>query len=99
MKPVNSAPKRAVAMFITILMNSFSILGATTASQLIFTAQPASTVVGVSITNVVLQLVDKYGTNVAQSGVAITLTLNKTGLTGTTNLTTDASGKAAFTNL
>ena len=99
MKPVNSAPKRAVAMFITILMNSFSILGATTASQLIFTAQPASTVVGASITNVVLQLVDKNGTNVAQSGVAITLTLNKTGLTGTTNLTTDASGKAAFTNL
>ncbi len=99
MKPVKTIPKRAIAMFITILMNSFSILGATTASQLIFTAQPTSTVVGAGITNVVVQLADKNGTNVAQSGVAISLALNKTGLTGTTNLTTDASGKAAFTNL
>jgi hypothetical protein len=99
MKPVKTTPKRAVAMFITILMNSFSILGATTASQLFFTAQPASTVVGAAITNVVVQLADKNGTNVAQSGIAISLALNKSGLTGTTNVTTDASGKAAFTNL
>ena len=99
MKPAKTAPKRAVALFIAILMNSFSILGATTASQLIFTAQPASTVVGAGITNVVVQLADKTGTNVAQSGVMISLALNKSGLTGKTNIITDANGKAAFTNL
>ncbi len=99
MKPLKAAPQRAVALFITILMNSFSVLGATTATQLIFTAQPPSALVGAAITNVVIQLADKNGTNVAQSGVTILLTSSKTGLTGTTNVVTDASGKAAFTNL
>ncbi len=99
MKPAKTTPKWAVALFITIMMNSFSILGATTASQLIFAVQPASTIVGAGITNVIVQLADKNGTNVAQSGVVILIALNKSGLTGKTNIMTDASGKAAFTDL
>jgi hypothetical protein len=76
------------------------MLAATTATQLAFTTQPTNTVVGAGITNLVVQLKDKGGTNVAQGGVAISLVLSKgIGLTGTTNVTTDVSGKAAFTNL
>jgi phosphotransferase system IIA component len=99
MKPVKTNKNWAVALFITMVLNGFSTLAANPATQLVFTAQPVSTVVGASITNVVVQLVDKNGTNVAQSGVAITLALNKSGLSGTTNLATDATGKAAFTSL
>jgi len=99
MKTINTTRKRATALFITFLLNSFSLLAASTATQLAFTTQPASAVVGAGITNVVVQLKSSGGTNVAQSGVAIALALNKTGLAGTTNVTTDATGKAAFTNL
>ena len=50
--------------------------------------------------SMVVQLKAKNGTNVLQSGTAISLALNKGfGLTGTTNVTTDVSGKATFTNL
>ena len=99
MKPDNTVKKLTAALFAAFLMGSFSLFAGNTATQLLFTAQPVSTVVGASITNVVVQLADKSGTNVAQSGVAISLALNKSGLTGTTNVTTDANGKAAFTNL
>ncbi len=70
------------------------------ATQLSFSAQPPNTVVGAGITNVVVQLKDKAGTNAAQSGVVVSLALNKGGgLAGVTNATTDATGRAAFANL
>jgi YDG domain/Bacterial Ig-like domain (group 3)/MBG domain (YGX type) len=94
------AKNRAAALFITLLMNGFSLLAANTATQLVFTTQPTNSIVGAGITNVVVQLADKGGTNVAQSGITILLTLNKGGgLSGTTNLITDASGKVAYANL
>jgi aspartate carbamoyltransferase regulatory subunit len=99
MKPENTVRKKSAALFVALVMGSFPLLAANTATQLLFTVQPASTVVGAGITNVVVQLADKNGTNVAQSGVTISLALNKSGLTGTTNVATDATGKAAFTNL
>jgi len=52
------------------------------------------------MTNVVVQLKDGQGGNVTKIGTAITLSLNTgSGLGGTTSVTTDVSGKAAFTNL
>ena len=100
MKLVKAAQKRAAALIAIFLASSFSMLAATTATQLMFAVQPASTTVGAGITNVAVQLKDKTGTNVSQSGITISLALNKgSGLAGTTNVITDASGKAAFTNL
>ena len=70
------------------------------AYQLTFTTQPVATIVGAKMAGVVVQLKAKNGTNVPQSGTVISLSLNKgAGLTGTTNVATDATGKAAFTNL
>ena len=97
---VGAVKKRVAAFFVAIALGNFSLLAANPATQLAFTAQPPSTVVGAAITNVVVQLKDKIGTNFVQSGVVISLALNKGGgLAGFTNATTDASGKAAFTNL
>jgi len=99
MKTANVIRIKTGALVIALLLGNFSLLAANSATQLFFIAQPVSTVVGAGITNVVLQLADKNGTNVAQSGVAVSLALNKSGLSGTTNVTTDANGKAAFANL
>ncbi len=69
-------------------------------SRLAFTTQPAGTTSSATMTAVVVQLQDQFSNNVAGSGTNISLTLNGGGiLGGTTNLTTDASGKATFTNL
>ena len=70
------------------------------AYQLTFTTQPVNTTVGANMASVVVQLRAQNGTNVLQSGTAVSLALNKgTGLMGITNLNTDSSGKATFTNL
>ena len=72
----------------------------TAAYQLTFTTQPVTTTVGAKLTNVVVQIRSQNGTNVPQSGTTVSLALNKgAGLTGTTNVNTDASGKATFSNL
>jgi hypothetical protein len=92
--------KNGTAWATAILMSSISMLAANTATQIKFTGQPTNTVVGAVMTNVLVQLADNGGTNVNQSGVVIVISLSKGGgLGGTTNLTTDASGNAAFTNL
>lgn len=97
---VGAVKKRVAAFFVALTLGSFSLLAANSAMQLAFTTQPPSTVVGAAITNVVVQLKDKTGTNAVQSGVVISLALNRGGgLAGITNATTDATGKAAFTNL
>ena len=97
---VGAVKKRVAAFLVAIALGNFPLLAANPATQLAFTAQPPSTVVGAAITNVVVQLKDKTGTNATQSGVVISLALNKGGgLAGVTNATTDATGKAAFTNL
>src|SRR5208282_1405182 len=70
------------------------------AYQLTFTTQPVTSTVGAKMASVVVQLKAQNGTNVPQSGTAVYLALNKSfGLVGTTNVTTDVSGKATFTNL
>ena len=98
MKPLTTAWKRAAAGLVCIVMSQNFLMAA--ATQLSFFAQPPNTVVGAGITNVVVQLKDKAGTNAAQSGVVVSLALNKGGgLAGVTNATTDATGRAAFTNL
>ena len=90
----------AVLLSLAVNLSSTSAAAATTASQLAFTTQPVNTLVGTKMTNVVVQLKDAQGSNVAKSGTAITLTLNTgSGLSGTTSVSTDASGKAAFANL
>ena len=88
------------ALFLTFLMNSLSALAAANATQLVFTAQPTNTLVGASLTNIVVQLASRNGTNIAQSGIAVTMVLSRGGgLSGNTNVATDASGKAVFNNL
>jgi autotransporter-associated beta strand protein len=72
------------------------------ANKLAFTTQPASTNVNVTMAPVVAQVQDQYGNPVAQSGTAITLTLNNGGssvLTGTIPQNTDGSGAATFSDL
>jgi hypothetical protein len=96
----NALEKLTTALFVTVILNSVSVQAAPTATQLVFTTQPINTLVGIGVTNVVVQLADKGGTNVAQSGIAVTVTLSKgSGLNGMTNVTTDVNGRAAFNNL
>jgi hypothetical protein len=100
MNPMTAVKRQTTALFITILMNGFSVLAASTATQLVFSTQPANTVVGAAITNVVVQLKDNGKNNVAQSGVSVSLALaNGVALGGVINTTTDTNGKAAFTSL
>ncbi|HEX7654604.1 MAG TPA: Ig-like domain-containing protein, partial [Verrucomicrobiae bacterium] len=69
-------------------------------TNIVFSVQPVSTVVGASLGNVTIQLRDSRGTNAALAGVAVNLSQSKgAGLTGTTVGVTDATGKAVFTNL
>jgi len=96
--------KSWIGFFVTAVLafGSPAIVSAapSAAYQLSFTTQPVTTPVGAKMAGVVVQLKAKNGTNVPQSGTVISLSLNKgSGLTGTTNVTTDAAGKAAFTNL
>lgn len=92
----------ASAPLSSITSNSIAV-GAGAASQFTITSQPSS-----SATNdvafaqqPVLQLRDAAGNAVAQSGVPVTATIASGGpaLGGTTTVTTNASGVAAFTNL
>jgi hypothetical protein len=70
------------------------------AYQLAFTTQPVTTTVGAKMASVVVQLKAQNGTNVPQSGTAVSLAFNKgVGLAGSTSVNTDVSGKATFTNL
>ncbi len=75
------------------------------ASHLSFVQQPSSAVSGAVITPpVTVQLTDSIGNNVAQAGVAVTLSLNpaagrSAALTGTTTVATSASGLATFADL
>jgi hypothetical protein len=86
-------------ILISLLLNTFSTYAAT-AYQLLFSTGPVNTAVGAKLANVVVQITDKSGTNVSQSGTAITLSPGKSGgLNGITNATTDSSGKVTFTNL
>jgi hypothetical protein len=99
MKPANTTKNWAVAL-VAILMSGFSLLAASTATQLKFTAQPTGSAIGASLGSVVVQLADKSGSNVLTSGTVIKISLNKAGgFSGATNATTDASGKATFTSL
>ena len=70
------------------------------AAKLAFTTQPVNTTAGATMANVVVQIQDANGNAVAQSGTAITLTLNGSTLySGTNPQNTDASGKATFNDL
>ncbi|HTV75827.1 MAG TPA: hypothetical protein VMD57_02425, partial [Candidatus Baltobacteraceae bacterium] len=79
-------------ILISLLLNTFSTYAAP-AYQLLFSTGPAGAAVGAKLANVVVQITDKSGTNVSQSGTAITLSPGKGGgLSGITNATTDSSG-------
>ncbi|HEV2692733.1 MAG TPA: hypothetical protein VG347_07520, partial [Verrucomicrobiae bacterium] len=79
---------------------SSSAAAAIVTTNLVFTVQPASTVIGAPLTNVVVQIRDSRGTNISQAGTAVALVLSKgAGLTGVTTENTDASGKAVFSGL
>ncbi len=75
------------------------------ASHLAFVQQPSGAVAGAVIAPpVTVQLTDSIGNNVAQAGVAVTLTLNPAAgrldaITGTTTVATSASGLASFADL
>src|SRR5207245_4111387 len=72
------------------------------ASKLAFptAAQPASTTAGSTMAPFSVQVEDAFGNSIAQSGTAITLTLNgSTIASGTNPQTTDSTGKATFNNI
>ncbi len=75
------------------------------ASHLTFVQQPSTAVAGAVIAPpVTVQLTDSTGNNVAQAGVAVTLSLNpaagrSAALTGTTTASTNAGGLASFADL
>jgi hypothetical protein len=96
MKP-DALKLRTAMASIALVMAGFSLFAAT-ATQLKFSATPTNAVVGAPIANLAVQLANA-GTNVAQGGVVVGLTLNKSGLSGATNATTDATGLATFTNV
>ena len=93
--------KSWISLFVGVLLATMTASAAPSAAyQLSFTTQPVTTTVGAKMANVVVQLKAKNGTNVPQSGTVVSLALNKgVGLTGTTNVNTDVTGKATFTNL
>ena len=75
------------------------------ASHLTFVQQPSSAAAGAVIAPpVTVQLTDSVGNNVAQAGVAVTVSLNPAAgraaaITGTTTAATNASGLASFADL
>ena len=75
------------------------------ASHLTFVQQPSSAAAGAVIAPpVTVQLTDSVGNNVAQAGVAVTVSLNpaagrSAAITGTTTAATNASGLASFADL
>ena len=91
---------RMTTLISTLLLTTLSTFAASSAFQLKFVTQPAGSIVGANLTNVTVQILDKVGTNVAQSGTAINLALTRgSGLNGVTNLISNASGQVTFTNL
>ena len=71
------------------------------ATRLVFTSQPADTLINTTINPVVVQVQDSFGTPVSQSGLPVTIALlagNGT-LAGTLTQNTDGTGKATFSNL
>ena len=69
------------------------------ATQIVFTSQPVTTPVGVTMPAVVVQIEDANGNPVAQSGATVTLALSAGTLTGTNPQVTDGTGKATFNDL
>ena len=98
--PVSGADNINTIFFAPAVPGDFITVGAATATLLAFTTQPTDTTNGATMTAVVVQLQDQFSNNIAGSGTNISLALNGGGtLGGTTNVTTDASGQATFTNL
>lgn len=69
------------------------------ATQLVFTSQPVTTAVGLTMPAVVVQIEDQYSNAVADSGVTITLELSAGTLNGTDPQVTGAAGNATFNDL
>jgi len=91
---------RGLAALLLAGISTSMATAAAVTTNLVFTIQPVSTTVGAPLTNIVVQIRDSRGTNISQAGTAVALVLSKgSGLTGVTNVNTDASGKAVFGNL
>jgi autotransporter-associated beta strand protein len=69
------------------------------ATQIVFTSEPVTTAVNVTMPAVVVQIEDQYSNAVAQSGETVTLALSSGTLSGTNPQVTDATGKATFGDL
>ena len=67
-------------------------------TNLVFTTQPVTTAAGATMANVVVQLRLSGGGDVALAGVPITVS-GPTFYSGTTTVSTDASGKSTLSNL
>ncbi len=100
MRPSHPLPLCAWAILVLLLAELPSANAASAAYQLAFTTQPAGTVVGAKLTNVVVQIQNQQGASVTQGGTVIALNQSRgTGLSGVTSAATDTTGKATFTNL
>lgn len=87
------------SLALQLLLTPVAVFG-DTAFKLNFTSQPVGASIGAGLGKVVVQIADKRGRAVAQSGTVIVVALNKSGgLAGVNQLTTDATGKATLTNL
>jgi autotransporter-associated beta strand protein len=69
------------------------------ATQIVFTSQPETTAVGITLPAVVVQIEDQYGNAVPQSGAPVTLALSAGTLAGTNPQLTGAGGNATFNDL
>jgi hypothetical protein len=69
------------------------------ATQIVFTSQPVTTPVNMTLSSVVVQIEDALGNAVPQSGATVTLALSAGTLSGTNPQMTDGTGKATFNDL
>jgi pectate lyase len=80
---------------------AFNIFATPQGAKLAFTTQPASTPVGATMNDIVVQIQDNVSAPVASNGVPVTLTLTLGSgtVSGTTTQNTDGTGKATFSGL
>lgn len=71
------------------------------AAKLAFTVQPTNCAMNMTMSPVVVQVQDSYGTNISQSGLPVIVSLfaGYGALSGTLTNNTDATGKATFSDL
>ena len=90
----------SLGLKVALLAAAFAQSAGAMTTNLVFTTQPTSTVVGAPLSNVVVQFRDSRGTNLSIAGVPVTISLFKgSGLVGSLRVPTDLAGKSVFSNL